>query len=86
MIERVLAVVAANGEEAGRGEALIERVGEGIADPAKVGLAGAVVEGEDQYQAAAGLANVGGGVGAATALGVGIDSGPGRYLGLKTGG
>ena len=63
MIERVLAVVAANGEEAGGGEALVERVREGIADPVQVGLAGAVVEGEDEDEAAAGLANVGGGVG-----------------------
>ena len=63
MIERVLAVVAADGEEAGGGEALVEGVGEGIADPAEGGLAGAVVEGQDQDKAATGLANVCGRVG-----------------------
>jgi hypothetical protein len=39
MIEGVLAVVAGDGEEAGGGEALIQGVGEGVADPTKVGLA-----------------------------------------------
>src|SRR5215469_441529 len=38
MIERVLAVVAGNGEEAGRIQALVEGVGEGLADPREVGL------------------------------------------------
>jgi hypothetical protein len=62
MIERVLAVVAANGKEAGGGEALVERIGEGVADPVEVGLAGAVVKREDQDEPSTGLANVGGGV------------------------
>ena len=60
VIERVLAVVAADGEEAGGGEALVERVGERIANPVQGGLAGTIVEREDQDQPAAGLANVGG--------------------------
>ncbi len=55
VIERVLAVVAGDGEEAGGGEALVEGVGEGVADPGEVGLAGAVVEGEDEDDAAAGV-------------------------------
>ncbi len=54
VIESVLAVVAGDGEEAGGGEALVEGVGEGVADPGEVGLAGAVVEGEDEDDAAAG--------------------------------
>ncbi len=57
------AVVAADGEEAGGGEALVEGVGEGVADPVEVCLAGAVVEGEHQDEAAAGLADVRGRVG-----------------------
>ena len=52
VVERVLAVVAADGEEAGGGEALVEGVGEGVADPGEVGLAGAIVEGEDEDEAA----------------------------------
>jgi hypothetical protein len=48
VIERELEVVAGDGEEACGGEALVEGIGEGVADPAKVGLAGAVVEGQDE--------------------------------------
>ena len=59
VVERVLAVVAADGEEARGGEALVEGVGERVADPVEVGLAGAVVEGEDEDETAAGLADVG---------------------------
>ena len=55
VVEGVLAVVAGDGEEAGGGEALVEGVGEGVADPGEVGLAGAVVEGEDEDDAAAGV-------------------------------
>ena len=55
VVERVLAVVAGDGEEAGGGEALVEGVGEGVADPGEIGLAGAVVEGKDEDEAAAGL-------------------------------
>ena len=62
VFERVEAVVAADGEEAGGGEALVERVGEGVTDPVEIGLTGAVVEGQDQDQAATGLADVGGGI------------------------
>ena len=52
VVERELAIVAGDGEEAGGGEALVEGVGEGIADPCEIGLAGAVVEGKDQDDAA----------------------------------
>ena len=38
MLQRELAIVAADGEEAGGGEALVEGVGEGVADPAEGGL------------------------------------------------
>ena len=37
VVEGVLAVVAADGEEAGGGEALVEGVGEGVADPVEGG-------------------------------------------------
>ena len=57
VVERVLAVVAGDGEEAGGGEALVEGVGEGVADPGEVGLAGAVVEGQDEDDAADGSAS-----------------------------
>ena len=63
VVEGIEAVVAADSEEAGGGETLVQRVGKGIADPVEIGLAGTVAEREDQHQAAAGLANVGGGVG-----------------------
>ena len=59
MVERELAVVAGDGQKAGGGEALIERVGEGVADPVEVGLAGAVVEGEDEDDASDGLSRSG---------------------------
>ncbi len=55
MVEGEDAVVAGDGEEAGGVEALVEGVGEGVADPVEVGIAGAVVEGEDEDDAAAGL-------------------------------
>jgi hypothetical protein len=55
VIERVLTIVAGNGQKSGRGQALIESVGKGVADPGEVGLAGAVVEGKDKYQATASL-------------------------------
>ena len=48
MVERELEIVAGDGEEACGGEALVERVGEGVADPGEIGLAGAVVEGQDK--------------------------------------
>ena len=53
MVEGVEAVVAGDGEEAGGAEALVEGVGEGVADPVEIGLAGAVVEGQDEDDAAA---------------------------------
>ena len=74
VVERILAVIAADGEEAGGGEALVESVRERVADPVQVGLAGAVVEGKDEDEAAAGLADVGSGgeaEGAAVGSGVG---------------
>ena len=55
VIESVLAVVAGDGEEAGGGKALVEGVGEGVADPGEVGLAGAVVEGKDEDDVAVGV-------------------------------
>jgi hypothetical protein len=55
MVESVLPVVACDGQKSYRGEALVEGVGKGLADPGEVGLAGAVVEGEDEDNAAAGL-------------------------------
>jgi hypothetical protein len=54
VVESVLAVVAGDGEEAGGGETLVQGVREGVADPVQVGLAGAVVEREDQDYAATG--------------------------------
>ena len=54
VIERVLAVVAGDGEEACGGEPLIESVGEGLADPCEVGLAGAIVEGKDENDSTGG--------------------------------
>ena len=54
MVEREEAIVMRDGEEAGGGEALIDGVGEGITDPAEVGLAGAIVKGEDEDDAAGG--------------------------------
>ena len=53
MVEGVEAVFAGDGEEAGGAEALVDGVGEGVADPIEVGLAGAVVEGEDEDDASA---------------------------------
>jgi hypothetical protein len=60
MLERVLAVIAADGEEADGGEALVEGIGEGVADPVEVGLAGTIFKGEDEDEASAGLPDVGG--------------------------
>ena len=70
------AVVAADGQEAGGGEALVESVGKGVADPIEVRLAGAVVEGKNEDEPAAGAANVGGGasrVGGVLSVQVGRD-------------
>src|SRR6266851_3015170 len=63
VVEGVLAVVAGDGEEAGGGEALVQGVGEGVTDPGEVGLAGAVVEGEDEDYAAGSLRCLSGGRG-----------------------
>jgi hypothetical protein len=54
VVESVLPVVARDGEEAYRGQALVEGVGKGVADPGEVGLAGTVVEGKDKDYATAG--------------------------------
>ncbi len=63
VIEGELAVVAGDGEEAGGVKALIESVGEAVADPVEVGLAGAVLEGEHQHETAGDrLRGVGGGL------------------------
>ena len=55
MIEGVLAVVAGDGKESGRGEALVEGVGKGVADPREVGLSGAVIEREYKHHSPPGL-------------------------------
>ena len=52
VVERVLAVVAGDGLEAGGAEALVEGVGEGVADPGEGWVAGAIVEGENEDDAA----------------------------------
>jgi hypothetical protein len=54
VVEGEGAVVVGDGEEAGGGQALVEDVGEGVADPVERGVAGAVVEGEDEDDAASG--------------------------------
>jgi hypothetical protein len=63
MIESVLAVVAGDGKEAGRGETLVEGVGKGVADPRESGLPGAVVEREYKHNSTTGLDDFGGGSG-----------------------
>ena len=55
MVEGVEAVVVGEGEEAGRGESLVEGVREGVADPVEIRVSGAVVEGQDEDDAAASL-------------------------------
>ena len=55
MVESELPVVAGDGKEPYRGQALVEGVGKGVADPGEVGLSGAIVEGEDKDNAAARL-------------------------------
>jgi hypothetical protein len=55
VVEGILPVVAGDGQEADRGEALVECVGKGLTDPCEVGLAGAIVEGENKDDSAAGL-------------------------------
>ena len=54
MVESILPVVAGYGQEPYGGQALVEGVGKGVGDPGQVGLSGAVVEGEDKDNAAAG--------------------------------
>jgi hypothetical protein len=60
VVESILPVVAGDGQEPNRGEALVESVGKGIADPGEVDLAGAIVEGENKDNSAAGLVRIGG--------------------------
>jgi hypothetical protein len=55
MLESILPVVAGYGQETYGGQALVEGVGKRVADPGEVGLSGAIVEGEDKDNAAAGL-------------------------------
>ena len=59
MIQSELAVVAGDGEESHGGETLIERVGEGVADPGQVRLAGAIVEGKNEDDVAVGVGGFG---------------------------
>jgi len=54
MIEGVEAVGAAHGAEAGRGQAAAEHFSRGLAHPLQAGLAGAVVEGQHEQDAAGG--------------------------------
>jgi hypothetical protein len=54
MIERILAIVTRDGQEAGRGESLIQRIGKGIANPRNIALAGMVLEWKYQDDAANG--------------------------------
>jgi len=54
VVEGELAVVAGDGEEAGGAEALVEGVGEGVADPVQGRVAGTVLEGQDEDEAAGG--------------------------------
>jgi len=55
MIERVLAILAADGEKASRGKALVDRIGKGIADPAQVCLSRAVVERKHKHNPTPGV-------------------------------
>ena len=55
MIKSILPVVASDRQEPCRRKALVERVGKGAADPSEVGLPGAIVEGQDEDNATAGL-------------------------------
>jgi hypothetical protein len=55
MVESKLTVVARDSQESGGGQALVESIGERVADPGKIRLAGAVVEGKDKYHSSAGL-------------------------------
>ena len=55
MIESVLAVVAGDGQEPCGGQALVEGVGKGVADPGEIDLASAVIKGEDKHYATAGI-------------------------------
>jgi hypothetical protein len=54
VVESVLPVVASDGEESHRRQALVEGVWERIADPGEIGLSGTIIEGEDEDDAAAG--------------------------------
>ena len=55
VVESILPVVAGDGQEPYRGEALVESVGKGVADPREVGLSSAIVEGEHEDYAPAGF-------------------------------
>ena len=62
MIERILSVVFGNCKEASRSEALIKGIGEGVTNPCKIGLAGTIIEGQDEDDAAACVGWLGGGL------------------------
>jgi len=59
VVERVLEVIVADGQKAGGSKPLVERVGERVADPPEVRLAGAVVEGQHQHETARALRSCG---------------------------
>ena len=58
MVERVLPVVARDGQEAGGVETLVEGIGEGVADPLQVLLPGTVFEGKHEYEASGGFVGI----------------------------
>jgi len=58
VVESKLPIVASDCQEPYRAQALVEGVGKRVADPGEVGLAGAIVEGEDEDNAASGLRRV----------------------------
>ena len=55
VVESKLSIIAGYGEESYGGQALIEGIGKRVADPAEVGLPGAIVERQDKDNAASGL-------------------------------
>jgi len=61
VVESVLPVIASDGEESHRAQALVEGVWKRIADPGEIGLSGSIVEGEDEDDAAAGPGGIRGG-------------------------
>jgi len=58
MVESVLAIIASDGEEPHRAQALVEGVWKRIADPGEIGLPGSIIEGEDEDDATAGSGGI----------------------------